>query len=334
VHVKLPLSRDAAEAWESGLDDSLTDLAFHLDCGSGSGEVRIDDLRFDFRKSGEALRRIQQDWMEDYPNVAHAFGEEISQRHPHLNRYGAPREWVDYERMWEEVYVESVVERIHRGGGLVAWCHPFGLVGNPETLERYGPTYRRSMLDRALGGVDMLEVGFRNKARAELAEYLAFWDESSRRGVRVVGIGVNDSHESMWGPWENNFGTWIAAPAEEEALLAALSAGNVFFGDPVAFRGNVSIRSGDSRAGDVISGATPRTVEVSVAGAPVGSHVRLTIDGETREDWPVVGDTGLWEVALPSGSARWVRAEVRDAQDRPLAFTNPLWFRGVDSLDR
>jgi hypothetical protein len=192
------------------------------------------------------------------------------------------------------------------------------------------PELRETILRTSVGGVDMLEVGFRRKARADLSEYLSLWDEASRRGIEVVGIGVNDSHKDMWGPWENNFATWIAAPADEASLRRALSEGNAFFGDPVAFRGKVAIRSGGFRAGDEISGASPRTVEVSVEGAPAGSRVRLSIDGEIRERWPLTGGAGTWKVELPAGGARVVRAEVWSRDGHPLAFTNPLWFRSAD----
>ena len=330
IRATLPISRDAASAWENGLDDSLFDLEMRLDCRAGGGEIRLDDFRIDHRLGGDALRRVQIEWMEDYPNVAHGFGEEISWRQPHLNQYGAPREWVDYERVWEAVDVEAAVERIHRGGGLIAWCHPYGVAEDLDSVAHFDAAYFDSILARALGGVDILEVGFRQRARTELSKYLGLWDDASRRGVRIVGIGVNDSHEDMWGPWENNFGTWIAAPADERALLEVLAEGNVTFGDPLAFRGRLDIRAGESHAGETISGASPRTVEVSIAGAPPGARVRLAIDGATREEWPVIGDSGAWEVFVPAGTARSVRAEVWGDGDRPLAFTNPLWFRGVD----
>ncbi len=322
----LPLTTAANERWVNGADDNLTGLRFELIRTGSGGEVLLDDLSVTHGECGAALRRIQESWMRFYPNVAHFFADEVSGQKIHLNQYGGPRGLFDDARTWDVPYVETVVRRAHAAGALISWCHPFGVRTGPDVRERYDAAYKDSLLAERIGDTDILEVGFRLKASEKTPEYLRFWDTAGLRGIATTGIGVNDSHEWEWGPWENNFATWIPAPAEDGAAMQrALAAGRVFFGDPLRFRGRLTIESDGRQGGDARSGKGSRRVTLRVTEAPVRSRVVLVVDGEPIREWTDVSGTRVLSHDLARGEGNVVRAELWSGDGHPLAFTNPIY---------
>jgi hypothetical protein len=329
VRLSLPLSRDAESRWVNGLDDNLSGLTVDLSSAGSGAEVWIDDMEIAHGQCGAELRRIQEEWMRFYPNIQHLFADEVSYLSPHLNQYGAQRGLFDYSRPMEEPYPEKAIEEVHRAGGIVSWCHPFGLSFKKERRAMYGAAFRDSLLQRRLGGADLLEVGFRNKATLGLNSYLEFWDRAGMRGIAATGIGVNDSHEREWGAWENNFATWIDAPAQDESgILRALQNGRVFFGDPTRFRGRLEIISDGRRGGEEIPGEGPRRITVRVSHLPSRSRIVLVVDGKPAREWKIDQAVEVTHELQP-GEGRVIRAELWGEDGSPLAFTNPLYAGGV-----
>lgn len=325
TRLELPLSEAASERWVNGADDNLTGLRFELETKGSGGEVFLDDLAVTHGECGATLRRIQEDWMRFYPNIVHFFADEVSGQRIHLNQYGGPRGLFDDARSWEVPYVETVVRRAHAAGALISWCHPFGVRTGSDVRERYDTAYRDSLLADRVGGTDILEVGFRMKASEKVDGYLRFWDDAGRRGIATTGIGVNDSHEWEWGSWENNFATWIAAPVADAAPMQALAAGHVFFGDPLRFRGRLTIESDGRRGGDAQPGKGSRRVEVRVTEAPARSRLVLVVDGVPAREWRDVVEQREVSHDLARGEGNVVRAELWSEGDHPLAFTNPIY---------
>ncbi|MFN8179915.1 MAG: hypothetical protein U0167_18430 [bacterium] len=335
VDVEIPLSQDAAEIWPNGLDDNVQGLRLSLRSAGSAASVLVDDVRIRAERCGASLRAVQESWMPDYPNVDHLFADEVSYSRPHLNEYGGPRGLFDFEAAWNETRVGSIAERVHGAGGIIAWCHPLGIRQGVKQRDRFTQAYQDSLLDGRFGGTDLLEVGFRRKGVAPLSEYLELWDDAGKRGIVITGIGVNDSHEWDWGSWENNFATWIPAPADDATrLLAALRTGRVMLGDPLRFQGTLSIECGSAGPGDVVAGDAPREVVVRAKDAPEGAHVRLVADGTSRGEWKVERGAGRWSLRLAPGEARAVRAEAWDADGGPLAFTNPIYFDAKGTMRR
>jgi hypothetical protein len=326
ITVDLPLSRDAAALWPNGADDNLQGLRLAVTSGGSGASVLVDGITVRHGTCGDRLRRVQESWMEDYPNVAHLFAEEVSYGKPHLNQYGGPRGLFDGEAAWREARAADLVERVVSVGGIVSWCHPLGVSARPRA-RRYDPEYQDTLVALRFGGAAVLEVGFRRKGAGTLEDHLALWDEASRRGIVLTGIGVNDSHEWEWGSGENNFATWLAAPADDETrLLAALRSGRAVFGDPLQFRGRLSLECGRARPGDVLAGSAAGDVVVRLEGAPPGAVVRLVVDGSQPREWTAADGRGEWSARLEPGEAPFVRAEVRTAAGKPLAGSNPIWF--------
>jgi hypothetical protein len=330
VTLRLPLTRDAEEAWPNGADANLIGIWLDL-TAAGPAEVLVDDLAFTHRRCGVDLIRVQQEWTELYPNLRHEIGGEISYTRPHLTRYGGDWSLVmrDFERAAAADSGTAVgdaaelVEVVHRGSGLVSWCHPLGAT----MFSGLGPEQFQEAIDAGLGGVDALEVGYRRRARWSLADYFDVWDRATASGVVVTALGVNDSHYNQWAPWENNFATWLEAPAEDhEGLLRALRQGRAFFGDPVSFRGRVVLDVGGTPMGDTVGGSGPRTARIRLAGIGDDRVVKLVADGRVRREWTGVSGGAVLSEQLSAGEARSVRAEVWSADKKPLAFTNPVYF--------
>ncbi len=335
VTLVLPVSRDAAEAWPNGLDSNLQGLRLSVSSASSGASATVQWIRVRHESCGAPLRRTQEKWMQSYPNVAHQFADEVSFARPHLNQYGGPRGLFDFEEIWDESRVGDIVERVNRAGGLVSWCHPLGVRSSRRVRERFDKAYQDDLVQRRFGGTDVLEVGFRRKGVSSLGEYLGLWDAAGRRGVVITGIGVNDSHERDWSSFENNFGTWLAAPADDAARLRdALANGHAVFGDPLAFRGTLAISCGDAGPGDILGGSGPREVVARLEAAPRGTVVKLVVDGNVRREGTATRGEGSWSLRLRAEEARFVRAEAWSAAGDPLAFTNPIYFNTDGTLRR
>jgi hypothetical protein len=337
VTVRLPLSRDAAAAWPNGADDNLVGLRAELRAAAGA-EIVLDELRFRHERCGEELIRVQESWTRDYPNLAHEVGGEISFTRPHLARYGGDYGLLmqdlerDAEQAGDIVEAERIVRAVHENGALASWCHPLGATFFSEL----GPEEFQELIDQGLAGVDAVEIGYRQRGAWALADYVDLWNRTNAAGVVVTALGVNDSHHNQWAPWENNFATWLEAPAgDTAALLRALRDGRAFFGDPVRFRGRVSLQVGGTGMGGVVGGEGPRTVRTRLTEIGENRTVRLVGDGgELIREWTGVSGSGVLGEQLPPGRASTVRVEIQDAAGRPLAFTNPVYLDPEGRLGR
>lgn len=337
VPLRLPLTRDAEAAWANGSDDNLIGMWVELRA-AGAAEVALDDLTIRHGECGEALLRVQQEWSRWYPNLAHGIGGEVSYCRPHLTRYGGDPSLVlhDLERRpgvpgTVVGDAEEVVRVVHANSGVVAWCHPLGTTMFSELT----PEQFDQVIEIGLAGVDALEVGYRERAGWALSEYFRLWDRVCAGGVVVTALGVNDSHHNQWAPWENNFGTWLEAPAgDEAALLRAMREGRAFFGDPVRFRGRVELEVGTEGMGGIVVGEGPRAVRVRLTDGGPALTVRLLGDGETLREWTGLSGSATLDEQLAPGQVRTVRAEVWSAEGEPLAFTNPIFLDPDGSLRR
>jgi hypothetical protein len=336
VDVRFPVSDDAAELWPNGLDDNLIGLWFELDA-EGAAEVRLDDVTAGHERCGMDLIAVQEEWTRFYPNLAHRVGGEISYIAPHLIRFGGDPALLlyDLERarsdLSETEEAEEVIRVVHARGGLASWAHPLGVnrIGNAD------PDAIVAAIGEDLGGADALEVGYRSRGGKSLAEHFALWDSLSARGVVVTALGVNDSHHNQWAPSENNFASWLEAPADDEAaLLRAIAGGSAFFGDPVLFRGRVELDVGGVPMGGIVTGEGPRTARIRFAEIGEGRTVRLIADGKPAREWTGVSGSGALSETLAPGRAGTVRAEILAADGTPLAFTNPVYLDPSGTLRR
>lgn len=132
-------------------------------------------------------------------------------------------------------------------------------------------------LGRMLGGVDLVEAGYRQRSGISLESHLALLDTFLRQGYWVTANGANDNHTGSTGSWAGELNRVIttvwAASAGGADLLDALRAGRAFVGELSSFHGYL---------------------DLSVEGNPMGS-VSIRPDLSTREVW-------IAAVDLPAGS--------------------------------
>lgn len=354
-----------------GEDNALYEVRIGLETRNEQVPVVFfDDYRIDSDSTmtGDELldreRAMAAYYEVQYPAVRHFVGSEISlfNAQPHLNAFAPDHSLIDYgTHAWSDS-IYYAIDQVHAQQGAVSLNHAFGVSIYGDTSEtpahkaaRIAATQQQLIGNRCLG-VDLLEVGYRNRGGMDLEQHFSLWDALTANAVFVTGNGVTDSHGPYlfpgWGPYqpgnagfENNFVTWLYAPAIDEAeFVTAMKAGRAFFGDPYAFDGSVDLLTPDGlRMGQVV--VTDRAAEdviVSATAVPADVQVRL-LQFEVREGSPTpylvpnvlrdemlsgsvsggaFADTVSVDASLPS----YVRVEVRGSAGEELAFSNPLHF--------
>ena len=333
----LELSRDAEALGLGGGDNSLVSLSLVVEVrGEGRAEAYFDALRIERDRVGEPLfaeaRRMAEALGDGEP--VHYVGQEISYA-AHLNAYGPDVPLSDSPGHPHGYTPREAVAFVHDHGGLVSLNHFFGVMFDRRIAESaraqpyFDAALERLVANRAYG-VDLLEVGYRARGYG-LEGYLALWDGLSREGIRLVGVGVSDSHEADvgWHEGPNNFITWIYARSPAQAdLLAGLGAGRAFFGDPTRFSGRLDIHAeGGGRMGDLlVRPAGPVEVELEADGLRPGQSIRVIRDGAPAGHFESPGSAWSRRVRIDLQAPTFLRFEVQEG-DATVALSNPLYLR-------
>ncbi len=331
----LEISEDARAAGVGGGDNSLVSLSLVVEVrDSARAEVYLDSLRIERDRVGDALfaeARRMAEALED-GELVHHVGQEISYA-AHLNAYGADIPLADAAAHPHGYTPPEAVAFVHDHGGLVSLNHYFGVMFDTSIADS---SWAQTHFDAALGrlianrayGVDLLEVGYDARGFG-LPGYVALWDGLGRAGIRLVGVGVSDSHDADvgWAEGPNNWISWIyAASASQPDLLAGLGAGRVYFGDPTRFGGSLDIRAeGGGRMGDVLVRA-PGPVELTfyAEGLREGQSIRLIRDGASLGQFEVDGESWSRPVGFAVDAPTFVRFEVLEGE-AVVALSNPLY---------
>ena len=272
---------------------------------------------------------------------------------------------MDYgNHVWSDTLYYAI-DQVHAQRGAVSLNHLFGPQYYYENDPNETPAHRDARRtytkrvyigNRALG-VDVLEVGYRQRGGCDLMHHLDLWDALNANMVFLTGNGVTDSHGrgpyqlDGWGPtemglaWTNNFVTWMYTEELSEAgFVHAMKAGRAYFGDPYRWQGTLDLRTKDGfRMGQVLlTDAPAHDVYVEVTGVPTDVEVRL-LQVDMRDNvWPtyldplrlrdealagsVVGNVFRDTVSVATTSPSFVRVEVYDGAGREMVFSNPLYF--------
>ena len=339
-------------------DNSLYRLVFGVEARSGAlARASFDDLRIETEISGAPVFELQREVMSEvgalHPRIEQLQGAEISFASRHLNEFSLDTRLPDYEALVREVgrdpqdpnllddaelrraIVGLVIDDIHERGGLVSYNHMFGIDLEGGRSRRTKEEQLAMFRERGLQGVDILEVGYRDRGGASLADHLWVWDQLALDGLRLVGTGVSDSHggpNERWSGRPNNFVSWIYAqsPAKVD-LLEGLRGGRVFFGDLERFDGGFDlVTGGGARMGEVVSGAPEGvSIEVLVDGAQLGDALVLIFNAAPLKEWLLDRTRGSFVHTLPAaaGDHAFVRAELRaGTSGAAYALTNPIYF--------
>ncbi len=180
------------------------------------------------------------------------------------------------------------------------------------------------------GGAQLLEVGFpKKKLGFTMEEHLRVWDALALRGVRLVGYGDSDSHNSKIG-WEhgNCFASWILAEhAYQEELERSMRAGKVCLGNPAKWHSKWEYTVGEAAIGDTLKAdEAVANIRLWELDAPV--ELRVIRAGQELCRYAI--HETAFETELPLQRGEWdccpVRLEVWSADGKPLFFTNPIYL--------
>jgi hypothetical protein len=340
----LELSQDSEALGVGGGDNALVSLSLLLEVrGRARAEVYFDSLVIERERVGPLLfaeaKRMAGKLADE--ELMHHVGQEISYA-AHLNAYGPRVPLADSAAHPHGYTPQQAVAFVHEHGGLVSLNHYFGVMFDQRIADsaRAGP-YFDAALERLISnrayGVDLLEVGYRARGYG-LAGYLALWDGLARSGIRLVGVGVSDSHDADlgWAAGRNNFITWVYARSASEAdLLAGLEAGRAYFGDPTRFDGELDIRArGGGRMGDLLVRAPgPLELTFHARGLRAGQTLGLVQDGVSVGEFEPKGPAWSRRALVDVQGPTFLRFEVLEAGEA-VALSNPIYIELEKSAAR
>ena len=357
--VTLSPSADAALLWpDLDIDDlSMCELSLGVQSrNSVPARAYFDYLRFsrmtDKSAALDVQRRLMADYAPSFPTVTQHQGLEVSLYAQHVNWFGGDVALFDYgdapilPLSDDQAATIAQVDTIHTAGGIASLNHMFG-TGNSlvsvDEQDRRRQALASTLIANNAYGVDILEVGYRQRGGADLPHHLAVWDACSRNGMFLTGNGVSDDHSGVgWRGSIRNFFTYLwAADASEAALLDAIARGRCYFADLQRFSGQLDLLvDGTCPMGSVsISQLATRTLRIIVSRIPTGGWAEVVagpVDhpGAADPNAATISTTipasafapGFADVAIDTSSSRFARVVVRDASGQIVAGSNPVWL--------
>ena len=351
--VTLNLSRDVHTVWPDmqSSDNSLCELEFHAASRRmAPAELFFSFLRFDeVRFDGVGVEHeLIAAYADEEADVLGLVGTEYSLG-PHINGYGGAQRAYDYgradgiSRRTGQIRA-SLVDFIHRHGGLASINHPF-LPSEPWTATT-PPEVAHDLLSIGAGGADILEVGY--GSTAWLPDHFAVWDTMTRNGLFLTDNGVTDDHSGQkWAArQEGRFYTsaWTSTVTERN-LMTALASGQTFVGHLGSFDGTIDMTLDDVIPMGAVSvnSATSRALRIDITDLPVGGGVEVVrgdVDfagiHDPNPNTTVVTTLGSrdlaarGEVAIDTTDDCFVRLQVLDGTGRVVVFGQPIWtFKAV-----
>ena len=337
-HFTLHLSDDARRLELGGGDNALVEASFGVLTSGPRARAFFDDYRITHKSQGEALRgearKMAAALQKEFGTINYV-SQELSYQ-AHLNPFGEHVPMIDYMKNPRGLSPEETVNFVHANGGICSLNHIFGTtraprgvdVDNPESARQFEEKRMQALIAAKCYGVDILEVGYPVRV-LPMTSFLRVWDALSNAGVYVVADGVSDTHTSNGGWFTgNNFVTWVWARSKSIAdLVDGLRRGAAYFGDPVKYKGELRLTTGDghSMGQVVVGGKTSHEVRVAITGLPAGSKVRTVKSGKYGEDFTASG-TFEHRFAVATDAPGFFRVEVYTAEGKPLVFSNPIYF--------
>ncbi len=298
------------------------------------GEVRISELNTARQYVAEEVRKRQKtlgNTIGREYKIKVCSGFELTFGH-HRNCFSAHVPVINYE---EVGYAES--ERVGAAylrskDATFAYNHMFQEYKNAPEEEHEAIIQQLIEIgaENRFGGAQLLEVGFPHpKCGFGLQEHLRVWDALAMRGVRLVGYGDSDSHNSKSG-WKhgNCFASWILAENTfQEELERSMRAGRVCLGNPVKWHAKWSYTVNDAQIGDTLRADTAiAKIRLWELDAPV--ELRVIHGGEELCRYAIEDSAFEAELPLTRGDLECcpVRLEVWSDEGKPLFFTNPIYL--------
>lgn len=227
--------------------------------------------------------------------------------------------WVDWRVRPGRGGMAALAEAAHRAGALFVIAHPLadGDPGCTGCAWRFG-----AMMPGNARLVEVWNGPWDGDSNNEDA--LALWYDWLNQGLRIVATAGTDVHGKVPMGVTPGFNVIYAEARSEAALLDALRAGHLYLSaGPTLMLEAEDTRGRRAMMGDAIDRRA--AFRVVWEGTPEDGEVRILVDGRLLT--PLAsGSEGehRWEMAPDAG--HWVVAEVRDADGKLRAVTNPIFL--------
>jgi hypothetical protein len=339
--VKVDVTRDAERLQLGGIDNAAVAVSFGVLARGTRARAYFDDYRIHHELQGEALRDEARAMAARYQaeyGVINYVGQDLS-FDAHMNPLGERIPMIDHVKHPAGLNARETSDFVHANGGVLSLNHIFGTSrpppglnpADPDSVRTFEDARIRELIDSRVFGADILEVGYPTRV-LPMTSFLRVWDALSSAGIDVVGNGISDTHGAVAG-WVdgNNFVSWVWARSTSMAdIVDGFRRGEVYFGDPVQFKGTLRLTTADGhRMGSVVVTSAPEhTVIAKIEGLPAGARVRMVVNGKPGGDETPSGPVFQKEVVVETAAPAFVRVEAYRADGRPLVFSNPIYFRG------
>ena len=301
-------------------------------------QIRSEPLRDEARRMAKAL--------EKEFGTTNYISQELSYQ-AHLNPFGEHVPMIDYVRHPAGLTPLETVQFVHANGGVLSINHIFGTsrapkgvdVDDPASARAYEDKRYKNLLSEKAYGADILEVGYPSRV-LPMTSFLRVWDELSKEGVYIAADGVSDTHTSNGGWFNgNNFVTWIWAQSKSiPDLVDGLHRGAMYFGNPVEYKGELRLTTDDGhQMGQiVVTQKAEHNIRIAISKLPAGARIRTVMNGVYGEAFTASGPAFEKTVKVASAARNFFRVEAYTADNRPLVFSNCIYFRPDDSgeIDR
>ena len=337
--VGVDVTSDAQRLNLGGIDNAMIAVSFGVLTRGPLARAFFDDYRIDHELQGERLRdearKMAAQYQKEY-GVINYVGQELSYQ-AHMNPLGERVPMIDYVKHPAGLTARETSDFVHANDGVLSLNHIFGTnrapagfdPTNPDSVRALEDLRIRELTEHRVYGADILEVGYPTRV-LPMSSFLRVWDALSAAGVDVVGNGISDTHSSTGGWYDgNNFISWVWARSASMAdIVDAFRRGDVFFGDPVRFKGRLTLTTDDGhRMGAVVVTAKPQhQVNVRIEDLPTGARVRIVTNGQAGPDEASPAPLFERQVRVDALPA-FVRVEAYASDGRPLVFSNPIYFR-------
>ena len=259
-----------------------------------------------------------------YDNLLLIRGRELTTYEGHMNAFGTA-DFIEFRLGATSPALSDLIRQARSHGALVSINHPAAPSG--EICMGCGWIHAANT---DFSQVDAIEVINGSDAETRFSG-IPFWEARLSEGHRITAIGGSDDHNSGTRPPRN-----VGMPAtvvyakelSEPAILEGIRAGHVFVKTLGPTGPNISFRA-ESDGQQAIMGdslVAPRGQQihfnVEVSGAN-GATIEVIADGRPAPKFGVVAPLG---VSLESdGQRHWYRVNVRSADGKLLALTNPIY---------
>lgn len=246
-------------------------------------------------------------------------GEEVTpMQENHWNAIGInPTTWIDWRYDAPSGRIAQYQQQVRDAGGLCVANHPF--YDNDTIVDTHFP----------ITGFDAIEVW--NGPWDKRDDYgVAWWDSLLNKGIIKTAIGASDSHRH---DGNNEVGTpqtiVHADGLNRKDIIAAIRRGKCY----VAVDKNVVLdikayaRGKIATIGDTLPGAASIRTTIAINGVVPNSV--LTIISNKGILYTKIGlkkDNKI-STALPAAGVKYLRIEVRTADQKMQALTNPIWIK-------